>query len=221
MYFKIKSVNNDVWYYYVTINCRDRMKRLEKVVQEELSDQEIVCAILNRDRDITIEYLYKRYYPLFCAIFNKYYTDCETVLEFINQIYALILMPGKKNGRAPLETFGFRCSFGSWLKLVAINYCKQSFNRRIDEDDNPIDTDRNPSNPISPNLDSLNKSDLEQVLQSMKNYRYREIIRLRYVEEKTNEETATLLGMTMANFYNKHKLAKEQFIQTLKKEGLL
>ena len=60
--------------------------------------------------------------------------------------------------------------------------------------------------------------DVETLLNRMTNKRYREIIRLRYVEGMDNEETAEALCMTMANFYNKHKLAKEQFISILGKE---
>ena len=41
------------------------------------------------------------------------------------------------------------------------------------------------------------------------------------VEVVANEETAELLGMSMDNYYNKHKLAKEQFTNVLKKEGLI
>ena len=55
----------------------------------------------------------------------------------------------------------------------------------------------------------------------MPNLRYRNLIELRYVKEKTNEETADILGMTMDNYYNKHKLAKAQFCNILRKEGLL
>jgi len=59
------------------------------------------------------------------------------------------------------------------------------------------------------------------MLAQMPNARYRMIIFHRYVEDKTNEETALLLNMTMDNFYNKHRLAKEQFRQILRKEGLI
>ena len=41
------------------------------------------------------------------------------------------------------------------------------------------------------------------------------------LEEKSNEETAEILGMSMDNYYNKHKLAKEQFAKILRKEGLI
>ena len=35
---------------------------------------------------------------------------------------------------------------------------------------------------------------------------------------KTNEETAKELGMSMENYYNKHKLAKEQYERIYRKE---
>lgn len=187
----------------------------------ELSDEQTVKAILNRDKEITFFYFYQKYYPLFNAIFNKYYTDCEDTTEFTNQIYVLIMTPGIESGKAPLETFGFRCTFGTWLKLVAENYCKQLFKKRLDVDESPEAGDRNPEDPVSPNLDSIDKHDVMVVLESMRNKRYREIIRLVYIEDKTLEEAAEILEMTMANFYNKHKLARKQFIDALKKEGLL
>ena len=39
------------------------------------------------------------------------------------------------------------------------------------------------------------------------------------MELKSNEETAEALGMTMDNYYNKHKLAKEQYVRVLRKES--
>ncbi|MDM8146805.1 sigma factor-like helix-turn-helix DNA-binding protein [Bacteroides eggerthii] len=52
----------------------------------------------------------------------------------------------------------------------------------------------------------------------MPNIRYRNLIRMRYLEQKSNEETAEALGMSMDNYYNKHKLAKEQYIRIWRKE---
>ena len=55
--------------------------------------------------------------------------------------------------------------------------------------------------------------DIEKLLTLMPNKRYSRLIELNYVKSFTHEETAQALGMTMANYYNKHKLAKEQFIK--------
>ena len=70
-------------------------------------------------------------------------------------------------------------------------------------------------------FDSINTSDVRKILEMMPNERYRHLIELRYIEEKTNEETAIALAMTMDNYYNKHRLAKAQFSNILRKEGLL
>ena len=189
---------------------------------ETLTDKEIVDAIINRDARITRLYLYENCYPLFKARYDKYYTDCETCIEFINEIYAYIMTPGVKTGKCYLSTFGFSCSLTCWLKIVVENYCHQLFKKRLETIDIPNnDNDRKTPELISPNIDSLNRQDVEVVLSLMPNKRYSSLIRLRYVEEKSNEETAEILGMSLDNYYNKHKLAKEQFAKILRKEGLI
>lgn len=189
---------------------------------EKYSDQEIVEAILCRDAFITKEYLYRKCYPLFKARYDKYYTDCETCIEFINEIYTYIMTPGVKTGKCYLSTFGFSCSLTCWLKIVSENYCHQLFKKRLDIIDvQDSVSGRKTPEPISPNIDSLNRQDVEVVLNLMPNKRYSSLIHLRYVEEKSNEETADILGMSMDNYYNKHKLAKEQFAKILRKEGLI
>ena len=65
---------------------------------------------------------------------------------------------------------------------------------------------------------NFNREDVLAILKLMPNKRYSELIRLRYLEEYTNEETAEALGMTMENYYNKHKLAKAQYIRIYRKE---
>lgn len=200
------------------------MQHEDRQYIESLTDQEIVDAILRRDALITRLYLYEKCYPLFKACYDKYYTDCETCVEFINQIYLLIMTPRKSTGDSPLNKFGFRCTLTMWLKIIAENYCKQLFRTKVDIFESlEIDSDRFVFNNESISIDfrSINVSDVIRVLEMMPNTRYRNLIEQRYIEEKTNEETASILGMTMDNYYNKHKLAKAQFCNILRKEGLL
>ena len=191
---------------------------------ESLTDEEIVSAILNRNASITRLYFYEKCYPLFKSCYDKYYTDCETCLEFINQIYLLVMTPRKSTGVSPLQTFGFRCTLTMWLKIIAENYCKQLFKVKVDFLDSVEPTsDRlfKTYNSLEVDFNSIYASDVRKILDMMPNKRYRHLIELRYVEEKTNEETAMVLEMTMDNYYNKHKLAKAQFCNILRKEGLL
>jgi RNA polymerase sigma factor (sigma-70 family) len=198
------------------------MKQEDRLYIESLTDKEIVEAILRRDAKITRLYLYEMYYPLFKARYDKYYTDCESCLEFINEIYVYIMTPGVKSGKCYLASFGYSCRFEHWLKIVVENYCHQLYKKKPELIDTPnTPGDRKTDSSTTIDIESLNQADVNAMLNLMRNKRYRDLIRYRYVEEESNEETAELLGMSMDNYYNKHKLAKEQFTNVLKKEGLI
>lgn len=190
----------------------------------QLSDKEIIDALLRRDPLVTKEYLYRQCYPLFKSIYDRYLTDCNSCFEFINEIYLLVMSPPRGSDIPRLAAFSYRCSLTMWFKIVAQNYCRQIFAKKGDffEESLP-DSDRNLS--LSLSLSSttrnLDLADLNRLIAAMPNARYREIIRLRYLEDKTNEEAAAQLGMSMMNFYNKHKLAKAQFCEQLRNERLI
>ena len=190
-----------------------------------MSDQEVVQALLDCDKDITYNYLYKKCYPLFKSIYNDYYTDCENCIEFINEIYTLIMIPGKKSGKIPLANFSHKCTLTFWLKRVAINHCKRKYKRKprltVASDLTREDSMRQFGGTEEIDLSSVNKEDVKKIIDQVKPERFRQIIIHRYLEEKTNEETALLLNMSIDNFYNKHLIAKSKVIGILKKEGLL
>lgn len=194
------------------------------MIIDQYTDKEIVAAILKRDTDVTKEFLYRKCYPLFAAVYNKYYTDCENPVELINEIYVYILTPKKDTGRCKLADFGFRCTLTMWLKIVTEHFCQQLFARKIEILENiSVDDDRNLFEIYSLELDfnTLNMEDVKRILNMISNERYRRLIEYRYLEEKSNEETAMLLSLTMANYYNVHLRAKAQFCSALKKEGLI
>lgn len=191
---------------------------------DKYSDQEIVEAILCRNAFVTREYLYRKCYPLFCAIYNKYYTDCENPVELINQIYLYILTPNRETGKSKLSSFGFRCTLTAWLKIVTENYCHQLFVRKFNISENiSIDGDRNilENHSLKSDFNTLNMEDVKRMLLMMPNERYRHLIEYRYLDERSNEETAKLLALTMTNYYNVHLRAKVQFCTVLKREGLI
>lgn len=194
------------------------------MIIDQYTDQEIVAAILRRDTAVTKEFLYRKCYPLFCAVYNKYYTDCESPIELINEIYVYILTPKRDTGKCKLSDFGFRCTLTMWLKIVTENYCHQLFARKIETSkNNLIDSDRNirESYSLESDFNTLNMNDVKRILRMMPNERYRRLIEYRYLDEKSNEETAMLLTLTMANYYNVHLRAKAQFCTVLKREGLI
>lgn len=193
-----------------------------------MDDRMIVNAILLRDQRVTQQYLYIKCYPLFKSVYDNYYTDCQSCLEFINEIYIHLLTPNKETDLCKLQSFQFGSTFMTWLKTVAVFYCYEHYRRKqkisfvegkIETDD--YQSDRFEQFAASMYVDEpiMSRDDLEVILGLMPNKRYSMIIRLRYLEGLSNEETATALQMSMDNFYNKHMRAKKQFNDILNKEG--
>lgn len=91
-----------------------------------------------------------------------------------------------------------------------------------DEKDNDEDAisdrskDESLSNPID--FSGMNHADVEALLSMMPNTRYRNIIRLLHLEQKSHKEVAEALGMSMDNYYNKRILAEKQYMQVCRKE---
>lgn len=188
----------------------------------------IVNAILLRDKKVTQQYLYIKCYPLFKSIYDNYYTDCESCIEFINEVYLHLLTPNKNTGLCKLQSFKFGSTLTTWLKTVSIYYCYEHYRRKqiISFVEERIETDNFQSDRFNQFETSMhieesymNRDDIEAILGLMPNKRYSLIIRLRYLEGLSNDETALVLKMSKDNFYNKHMRAKKQFNEILKKEG--
>ena len=200
---------------------------VKKIYYEDL---QIAKALIKRDNLVTRKYFYQQCYPLFKSIFDNYYTDCTNCKEFIDEIYIVVLAPSKTTGKCQMENFRGESTLASWIKTVCLYYCYKQYDAR----------EKMPKHERLPNLylenrdgnrndviygfseidfSNLNRQDVLTILNQMPNKRYSELIRLRYLELMTNEETAEALGMTMENYYNTHKRAKEQFERIARKEG--
>lgn len=202
---------------------------LPKIFTEDLQVRD---ALLRRDGKVTRYFFYQQCYPLFKSIYDNYYTDCASIKEFIDEIYVLVMSPSKITGRCQLENFRGESTLTSWLKTACMYYCYNKYELKermpkyeiLSETNEEYDegtADRNEaifgSNDID--FDNLNRRDAMAILDMMPNRRYSTLIRFRYLEQMTNEETAEALGMTMDNYYNKHKLAKEQYERVWRKEA--
>lgn len=197
-------------------------------------DLQIAQSLINRDVDTTYKFFYQQCYPLFKSIYDNYYTDCINCKEFIDEIYVLVLTPSKKTGKCQMENFRGESTLASWIKTNCLYYCYGKYNlkRKMpvyeplphssekDDNDDDIFGDRNNEESLSTQIDlsGMNRADVEVLLSMMPNVRYRSIIRLLYLEQRTHQETAEALGMTMDNYYNKRILAEKQFLKIYRKE---
>lgn len=86
-------------------------------------DLKTAQALINRDGRVTRQYLYISCYPLFKSIYDNYETDCTCCQEFIDEIYSLILTPGKQSGHCQLENYKGESTLATWLKTTCLFYC--------------------------------------------------------------------------------------------------
>lgn len=198
-------------------------------------DLQIAKSLINRDERVTRNYYYRECYPLFKSIYDNYYTDCACCKEFMDEIYIVVLAPSKITGKCQMENFKGESTLRAWLKTACLYYCynKYELKQRMpiyeplphsdekekDEDDifgGNRKIGKELSNPID--FSGMNRADVEALLSMMPNTRYRNIIRLLYLEQKTHRETAEALGMSMDNYYNKRILAEKQFDAVRRKE---
>lgn len=207
--------------------CRFQTMSVVKIYTEDLH---IAEALIKRDEVVTRNFFYKKCYPLFKSIFDNYHTDCGSVIEFISEVYVILLSPSKTTGKCQMDNFRGESTLASWLKSACLFYCYNKYQCKtkmpiVGQLPNPNDekydnTDRYIDLGGSSELyfDNMNRQDIETMLNMMPNKRYSNLIRLRYLNMKTNEETAEALGINMDNYYNVHKRAKAQYEQICRKE---
>lgn len=193
-------------------------------------DLQIAQALIKHNESITRNFFYRQCYALFKSIYDNYYTDCTDVKEFIDEIYLVVLAPSKITGRCQMENYKGKSQLKSWLKSVCLYYCYKKYKLRKrmpvyepltnDKEDNDGGCDRLNGiyGSVEIDFNKLNYQDALVVLGLMPNKRYSSLVKLRYLEQKTDKETAEALGMTMDNYYNKKILAKKQYEQVYRKE---
>lgn len=197
-------------------------------------DLQIAKSLINRDERVTRDYYYKDCYPLFKSIYDNYYTDCKCCKEFMDEIYIVVFAPSKITGKCQMENFRGESTLRTWLKTACLYYCynKYELQKRLPpyerlprnpekkNEDDDLFGDRSKKEELSNPIDfsGMNRSDVEALLSMMTNTRYRNIIRLLYLEQKSHKEVAEALGMSMANYYNKRILAEKQYMQVCRKE---
>ena len=208
------------------------MKLTLSPIKTYTEDLQIAKSLINRDALVTRKYFYHQCYPLFKSIFDNYYTDCENCKESIDEIYLLVLSPSKATGKCQMENFKGESSLASWLKAACLYYCYRQFGIKeklpkreplLESSSGDFDDAGDRFDAIYGSVDidftGINREDALALLKLMPNKRYRELIRLHYLEQKTNEETAEELGMSMENYYNKKRLAKAQYESVSRKEA--
>lgn len=84
---------------------------------DKLSDRQIIDLVLSGNEEAMLFLIFERYSPLLKKLCVRYYGN----LYYLEQLQVELLILLKANGWHPVRGFGWRCSFGTWLGIVAGN----------------------------------------------------------------------------------------------------
>lgn len=175
-----------------------------------MTDQEIIQGLLERDNEITRQFLYVRCRPLLNAIIHVVFNYQVDYDEMVSELYSYLMA----NDGAKLRQFQYRSSIYQWLKVVATRFFIARHNNVIEnaskeplyqreEDEHAMDSVKAISDRI----------DIDNLLRMMNNQRYADAIRHLVINDMEPEKYASQIGVTVDNLYNIKKRAMSAFAE--------
>lgn len=202
-----------------------------------LEDIEIAKSLIDRNNKVERERITKSFYfegclGIFQSFYYNFFTDCECLKELINEVYVAVMAPNA-SGKRKIEDFYGESTLKTWIRTVCLHYCCKKYKRgktgpvvaplhpsagENEKKDGGSDRNDSVDGSIDIDFSSMNRLDVETLLNLMPNTRYRQVIRLRHLKQWSNEDTAKELGVSMDVYYNVHKRAINQFKEVCRKE---
>ena len=169
---------------------------------EQMSDKEIIEALIARNARVTQRFFYEDCRPLFASIIRNVFSYEVDYDEFVNELYLYLM----EDDAYKLRQFEGRSSVYQWLKVVALRYFVKKRDLMIDDAPNssPLKEDD-----ASENSESMlaAKIDMRHLLDCMPNRRQAYVIEQLVMEDRDPAKVADELNVTVDNLYNIKKRA--------------
>ncbi|MDR0982993.1 MAG: sigma-70 family RNA polymerase sigma factor [Culturomica sp.] len=169
------------------------------------SDRELIDGILANDEEIIRIFFFECCAPMFRYIVAKVFRNREEQDELINELYIYL----HENDWYKLRQFNFRSKLTTYVSVVAMRFFMRMRNRMIEFD---LDSALYLQNEDTTYDIQDAKMDLNTILSSLPNERYRKVIYALYIEDVEPEMLAQEFDITIANLYNIKRRALTQLI---------
>lgn len=180
-----------------------------------MMDQEIITSLIAHDPKVTAQFFFKDCRPLFISIIRRVFgNQIVDYDEIISELYVLLM----ENDARKLRTFKNESSLFQWLKTIAVRHCLELKRRGKVIDNESQEPLVNSGKNLSYVESSQAKMDVESLLRQMNNQRYALVIHLLMIEEKSPEEVAKQLSITVANLYNIKRRAMKALVEVALKD---
>lgn len=164
-----------------------------------MTDQEIIKALIDRDQQVTRQFLFKDCLPLFRSIIRHVFDYNVDFDEFVNELYLHLM----ENDAHRLKQFQGRSSIYMWIKIVAIRFFMSKRDNMIDMQPNRPLSDNGTEKAAEDEEKGMTaKIDMDSLLRQMDNSRYAYVIRRLILEEAEPKTVARELGTNVDNLYN-------------------
>ena len=178
-----------------------------------LSDKEIVERLLsNEDPAFEYRFFYKQCAPLLSKIRWDIFDNQVPFNELANELILLL----KMDDWSKLRTFEYRATLFGWLKTVAHRHFNDVQNdlkpeKSFVEEDDKEELD----------LESNSIDDVKKLLDKVAIPKYRDILRMKYLENKTGEEISEDLSVSKELYDKLKSKAEKHLIRVIRNEGEL
>lgn len=180
-----------------------------------MMDQEIITSLIAHDPKVTAQFFFKDCRPLFNSIIRRVFgNQIVDYDEIISELYVLLM----ENDARKLRTFKHESTLFQWLKTIAVRHCLELKRRGKVIDNESQEPLVNSGKNLSYVESSQAKMDVESLLRQMNNQRYALVIHLLMIEEKSPEEVAKQLSITVANLYNIKRRAMKALVEVALKD---
>ncbi len=171
---------------------------------KQMTDLQIIDALISRDEWVTQQFFFKTCRPLFVSVMRYVFSYKVDYDEFVNEFYLHLM----ENDAIRLRQFQGRSTIYQWMKVVAIRYF-------IAKRDNMIDMESKVAliecAERGDSFDEVQKTtarmDVERLFSLMPNKRYVYVIRRLVLEDAEPNKVAEELGTNVDNLYNIKKRA--------------
>lgn len=176
------------------------------IALDQYTDKEIVDGLIANRRDMIEYFFYRKCSGLLYFIVCRVYKGAVDTNEVLNELFLYLAA----NNWHKLRQFDFRSKLTTWLGVVAIRFFQKNRSLLTDNDrDLPL-IDKGGDPAYQPTESWSRTHDIRRVISRMKNERYRYVVELMDIDGRTPEETAAIMGISVANLYNLRHRAHAQ-----------
>ena len=174
-------------------------------MQQIMSDQYIVDALIAHDEKITRQFFFSSCRQLFLSIIRNVFPYEVDYDEFVNEFYLYLM----ENDAHRLRQFQGRSSIYQWLKVVAIRYFVAKRDNMIEMQSNKESSyEKLTQNQTIDTEKSITaKMDIEHLFSLMPNKRYVQVIKRLVLDDAEPQIVADELQVNIDNLYNIKKRA--------------